>query len=206
MERSNRVLNVVKEMFPNASCELDYKNIYELLIAVVLSAQTTDKRVNIVTKELFKKYDTVQRLSEAKYEEVYEIVKSLGLAKTKARNIIELAKVIVNEYDSVVPNDRKSLESLPGVGRKTTNVILMEGFKIPAIAVDTHVSRVSNRLGLSKSDNVKIIEQDLMDLYEEKDWYYVHHGLLFFGRYFCLAVKPKCAECSLKDLCNYNKK
>lgn len=206
MERSNRVLKVVKEMFPNASCELDYTNIYELLIAVVLSAQTTDKRVNIVTKDLFKKYDTVQKLSEAKYEEVYEIVKSLGLAKTKARNIIELAKVIVSEYDSAVPSDRKCLESLPGVGRKTTNVILMEGFKIPAIAVDTHVSRVSNRLGLSNSDNVKIIEQDLMNLYEEKDWYHVHHGLLFFGRYFCLAVKPKCTECSLKDLCNYNKK
>ncbi len=206
MEKSNRILQYVREMFPEASCELDYNNMYELLIAVVLSAQTTDKRVNIVTKDLFKKYPTVEYLSDAKYEDVYEIVKSLGLAKTKARNIIELAKELVNKYNCIVPNNRNSLESLPGVGRKTTNVILMEGFKIPAIAVDTHVSRVSQRLGLTNSDNVKIIEQDLMRLYAETDWYYVHHGLLFFGRYFCLAMKPKCNECKLKDLCNYYKK
>lgn len=202
MEKSNRILNTITKMFPNASCELEYNNLYELLVAVVLSAQTTDKRVNIVTKELFNKYKTVYQLSEAKYEDVLSIIKSLGLAKSKAKNIIDLSKIIVNEYDGNVPNTREQLESLPGVGRKTCNVMLMEGFNIPSIAVDTHVSRVAKRLGLSNSDNVKIIEQDLMRVYPEEKWYYVHHGLLFFGRYFCLAINPKCVQCPLIDICN----
>lgn len=205
MEKSNRILSTIREMFPNASCELNYNNIFELLIAVVLSAQTTDKRVNIVTKELFKKYPDAVSLGNAEYKDVYEIIKSLGLAKTKTSNIINLSKVLVEKHQSNVPNKKEQLESLPGVGRKTANALLMEGFRIPAIAVDTHVSRVSNRLGLSSSDNVKIIEQDLMTIYDEKDWYFVHHGLLFFGRYFCTSLNPKCIECKLKDICNYKK-
>ena len=206
MGKSNRILLTIKEMFPNASCELNYSNLYELLIAVVLSAQTTDKRVNIVTKDLFTKFPTVESLCNATFNEVYDLIKSLGLAKTKTKNIIELANVLKDKYNSVVPNTREELESLPGVGRKTTNVMLMEGFKIPAIAVDTHVSRVSQRLSLSNSDDVKKIEQDLMKTFKEEDWYHVHHGLLFFGRYFCLAKNPKCDECTLKDLCNYHNK
>ena len=206
MEKSNRILLTIKEMFPNASCELNYSNLYELLIAVVLSAQTTDKRVNIVTKDLFAKFPTVESLSIATFNEVYDLIKSLGSAKTKTKNIIELANVLKEKYNSVVPSTREELESLPGVGRKTTNVMLMEGFKIPAIAVDTHVSRVSQRLSLSNSEDVKKIEQDLMNTFKEEDWYYVHHGLLFFGRYFCLAKNPKCDECTLKDLCNYHNK
>ena len=203
MEKSNRILNTIREMFPNASCELNYNNLYELLVAVVLSAQTTDKRVNIVTLNLFKKYPTIDSLSKANYSDVYDIIKSLGLAKTKTTNIIALANALVNEFEGVVPNTREQLQLLPGVGRKTANAVLMEGFRIPAIAVDTHVSRVSNRLGLSNSNDVKKIEQDLMKLYDEKDWYFVHHGLLFFGRYFCLSQNPKCNECSLKDICTY---
>lgn len=206
MEKSNRILLTIKEMFPNASCELNYSNLYELLIAVVLSAQTTDKRVNIVTKDLFAKFPTVESLSIATFNEVYDLIKSLGLAKTKTKNIIELANVLKEKYNSVVPSTREELESLPGVGRKTTNVMLMEGFKIPAIAVDTHVSRVSQRLSLSNSEDVKKIEKDLMNTFKEEDWYHVHHGLLFFGRYFCLAKNPKCDECTLKDLCNYHNK
>ena len=206
MEKSNRILQTIRELFPNASCELNYNNIYELLIAVVLSAQTTDKRVNIVTIDLFNKYPTPYELSNANYNDVYNIIKSLGLAKTKASNIISLSKELVNKYQSNVPNTREELQSLPGVGRKTANAVLMEGFRIPAIAVDTHVSRVSNRLGLSQSDNVKIIEQDLMNQYNENDWYFVHHGLLFFGRYFCTSQNPNCKECKLKDICNYKNK
>ena len=205
MEKSNRILQTVKEMFPNASCELNYNNHYELLIAVVLSAQTTDKRVNEVTVELFKKYPTAKYLSNANYNDVYNIISVLGLAKAKTNNIINLSKQLIEKYNNIVPNNREQLQSLPGVGRKTANAVLMEGFRIPAIAVDTHVSRVSNRLGLSNSDDVKIIEQDLMNLYDEKDYYFVHHGLLFFGRYHCLAKKPKCEECKLKDICNYQK-
>ena len=205
MEKSNRILQTVKEMFPNASCELNYNNHYELLIAVVLSAQTTDKRVNEVTVELFKKYPTAKDLSNANYNDVYNIISVLGLAKAKTNNIINLSKQLIEKYNNIVPNNREQLQSLPGVGRKTANAVLMEGFRIPAIAVDTHVSRVSNRLGLSNSDDVKIIEQDLMNLYDEKDYYFVHHGLLFFGRYHCLAKKPNCEECKLKDICNYQK-
>lgn len=192
-------------MFPNASCELNYNNLFELLVAVVLSAQTTDKRVNEVTKVLFQKYNSPISLSKADYNEIYEIVRPLGLAKSKAQNIIQLSKVLNTKYNDIVPNTRVELESLPGVGRKTANAVLMEGFRIPAIAVDTHVSRVSFRLGLSKDDNVLKIEQDLMNLFPKDEWYFVHHGLLFFGRYFCTAKKPNCEICKLKDICNYNK-
>ena len=205
MDKSNKILNLIREMFPNASCELNYNNLFELLVAVVLSAQTTDKRVNEVTKVLFQKYNSPISLSQADYNEIYEIVRPLGLAKSKAQNIIQLSKVLNIKYNDIVPNTRVELESLPGVGRKTANAVLMEGFRIPAIAVDTHVSRVSFRLGLSKDDNVLKIEQDLMNLFPKDEWYFVHHGLLFFGRYFCTAKKPNCEICKLKDICTYNK-
>ena len=205
MDKSSRILNTVKEMFPNASCELNYNNHFELLVAVVLSAQTTDKRVNLVTKELFRKYKDPVSLANANYNDVYNIISSLGLTKMKTNNIINLSKVLVNNYNSIVPNTKEELIKLPGVGDKTANAVLMEGFNIPAIAVDTHVSRVSQRLGLSASNDVKIIEKDLINQYDEKDFYFVHHGLLFFGRYHCLAKNPKCNECKLKDICNYQK-
>lgn len=206
MEKSNRVLNTIREMFPNASCELNYNNLYELLIAVVLSAQTTDKKVNQVTNTLFKKYPNPRLLSDGEYNDIYNIIKPLGLANSKTKNIKQLSLILVNKYDSIIPSTREQLESLPGVGRKTANVILMEWFKVPTIPVDTHVSRVSVRLGLSNSENVNVIEQDLMKLFPESEWYFVHHGLLFFGRYFCTAKNPNCNECKLKDLCTYNKK
>lgn len=206
MEKSNKILSTIKEMFPNASCELNYNNLYELLIAVCLSAQTTDKRVNIVTKDLFNKYPTPELLGKASFNDVYEIIKSLGLAQNKTKNIIALSNELVYKFNGEVPSTREELEMLPGVGRKTANAVLMEGFRIPAIAVDTHVSRVSNRLGLSNSTNVLTIEKDLMNLYDKKDWYFVHHGLLFFGRYFCLSQNPKCSECQLTQFCNYKNK
>ena len=203
MEKSNRILNTIKEMFPNASCELNYNNLYELLVAVVLSAQTTDKRVNIVTLDLFKKYPTVESLSKANYNDVYDIIKSLGLAKTKTTNIIALANALVNEYEGVVPNTREQLQSLPGVGRKTANAVLMEGFRIPAIAVDTHVFRVSNRLGLANANTLEKTQKQLEKVLNKEDWSKFHYALVLHGRYVCKAIKPRCEECKLKNLCLY---
>ncbi len=209
MEKSNNILNTLRKLFPDAKCELEYHNIYELLIAVSLSAQTTDKRVNIVTKQLFKLYPTPYELSKASYDDVYNCIKSLGLAQIKTKNIIALSNKLINDFSSgnseyYVPNTREELMTLPGVGRKTANVILSEGFKIPAIAVDTHIARVSNRLGLVKSNDVYIIEQTLMKLFDESDWYIVHHTLLFFGRYLCKAKNPECNRCPFKENCEEN--
>ena len=203
MEKSEAkyILDTLKKEYPEAKCELEYRNNFELLIAVSLSAQTTDKRVNVVTKDLFKKYDDPYKLKDADYEEVKEIIKSLGLSSSKARNIIDISKKLVEDYKGKVPSTREELMLLPGVGRKTSNVVLSVGFDIPAIAVDTHVKRVSNRLGLSESDDVLKIEEDLMKLFDEKDYYSVHHSLIFFGRYLCKAKNPDCNNCRLKDKC-----
>lgn len=203
MEKSEAkyILDTLKKEYPEAKCELEYRNNFELLIAVSLSAQTTDKRVNIVTKDLFKKYDDPYKLKDADYEEVKEIIKSLGLSSSKARNIIDISKKLVEDYKGKVPSTREELMLLPGVGRKTSNVVLSVGFNIPAIAVDTHVKRVSNRLGLSNSEDVLKIEEDLMKLFDEKDYYSVHHSLIFFGRYLCKAKNPDCNNCILKDKC-----
>ena len=203
MERSEAkfILDTLKHKYPEAKCELEYHNNFELLIAVSLSAQTTDKRVNVVTKELFKKYDNPYKLKDANYDEVKEIIKSLGLSSSKARNIIDISKKIVENFKGKVPSTREELMLLPGVGRKTSNVVLSVGFNIPAIAVDTHVKRVSNRLGLSNNDDVLKIEEDLMSLYDEKDYYSVHHCLIFFGRYLCKAKNPNCDICPFKDKC-----
>lgn len=203
MERSEAkyILDTLKSKYPEAKCELEYHNNFELLIAVSLSAQTTDKRVNVVTKELFKKYDNPYKLKDANYDEVKEIIKSLGLSSSKARNIIDISKKIVEDFKGKVPSTREELMLLPGVGRKTSNVVLSVGFNIPAIAVDTHVKRVSNRLGLSNNDDVLKIEEDLMNLYDEKDYYSVHHCLIFFGRYLCKAKNPNCDICPFKDKC-----
>ena len=206
MEKSkvNEILNYIEELFPDAHCELNYRNVFELIIAVSLSAQTTDKRVNEVTSVLFKEFDSPEKLALANFEAVKEIIKPLGLAQNKARNIIALAKKIVEEMDGKVPNNMEDLVSLPGVGRKTANVILSEGFGIPAIAVDTHVSRVANRLGLSSESDVNKIEEDLMKLIEKDRWHKAHHLLLFFGRYHCKAKNPLCENCKFKnDICKY---
>ena len=203
MEKSEAkyILDVLKQEYPNAKCELNFNNNFELLIAVCLSAQTTDKRVNIVTKELFEKYDNPYKLKDANYEDVKEIIKSLGLSSTKARNIIEISQKLADDFKGKVPSTREELMLLPGVGRKTSNVVLSVGFNIPAIAVDTHVKRVSNRLGLSNSEDVLKIEEDLMKLFDEEDYYQVHHCLIFFGRYYCKAKNPDCNNCILKDKC-----
>lgn len=199
------ILLEIEKLFPNASCELVYHNLYELLIAVMLSAQTTDKSVNLVTPNLFMKYPTALSLSNAEYDDVKSIIARLGLSSNKAKNIIATSKMLVEKYNGVVPSTLEELITLPGVGRKTANVVLSEGYKIPRIAVDTHVERVSKRLGIvSDSASVLDVEQTLMKLIDEPLWHKSHHLLLFFGRYFCLAKKPNCENCFYKNKCSYN--
>jgi endonuclease-3 len=192
------VKNYLDELFPNAHCELVYNNHFELLIAIVLSAQTTDNKVNSVTPVLFKKYPTIKSLADANLDEVVSILKPLGLANNKAKNIIATANIL---KDKEIPNTREELIKLPGVGRKTANVFLAEGLKINAFAVDTHVSRVAYRLGITKSEDPLIIEKDLTNLFAEEDWIKLHHQMIFFGRYFCKAKNPNCKECKLKGHC-----
>mgnify|MGYP003434302785 FL=1 len=203
-EELKDILVEIEKMFPNAGCELVYHNVFELLIAVMLSAQTTDKSVNIVTPALFKKYPNAKQLANADILEVKEIIKRIGLYSNKSKNIIAASKVLVEKYNGEVPCDLIKLMELPGVGRKTANVVLSEGFKIPRIAVDTHVERVSKRLGISNyDDSVLDVEMRLMELIDENKWHQSHHLLLFFGRYFCLAKKPNCENCFYKKSCTF---
>lgn len=190
------------KMFPDAKCELLYNRDYELLIAVVLSAQCTDKRVNEVTRILFSTYD-IFSLSKANIEDIMRIVKPLGSYTRKAEYVITIANSLVKNYNGVVPNDREYLESLPGVGRKTANVVLSNLFDVPAIAVDTHVERVSKRLKLvNAKDSVLEVEQKLMKQIPEELWSRTHHQMVLFGRYICKAKKPNCKECLFYEDCS----
>ena len=207
MNKSEIILKALDQMYPDATVELTHSNNFELLIAVILSAQTTDVAVNKVTPELFNKYPTVCELANAKLEDVENILKTIGLYKNKAKNIIKTAEILCLDHNSIVPNSREILESLPGVGRKTANVVLSNAFGVPLIAVDTHVARVSKRLGLAKeSDDVLKIEQKLYKKFKPERYTKLHHQLIFFGRYHCLAKKPKCYECPLVDICVYKNK
>lgn len=204
-EKINRILNYMNDLFPNAHCELEYNKDYELLIAIVLSAQTTDKRVNMVTKILFSKYPTLEELTEAKTEDIEKIIKPIGTFKKKSIFVKEIATRLVKEQNGIVPNNRKYLETLSGVGRKTTNVFLSEYYHVPSIAVDTHVERVSKRLGLAKQNaSVKEVEESLMKKIPKENWIKTHHQFIFFGRYHCKAIKPCCSNCQLKDICNHH--
>ena len=204
MTKSEEIRSALNELYPDAHCELNYRNDFELLIAVSLSAQTTDARVNSVTPELFKKYPGPKELAEAEQEDVEEIIRPIGLYRNKAKNIIALSKDLVERYDGQVPNDRASLEALRGVGRKTANIILNNCFDEPAFAVDTHVSRVAKRLQIADhDDDVLEIEKKLMDFFPRKDWGKLHHQMIFFGRYKCKAIKPECEDCPLKKYCDH---
>ena len=204
--KTNNILSYLDELYPNPKCELDYNKDYELLIAIVLSAQTTDKRVNKVTKILFNKYKTLDELNNANIEDISNIIKEIGTYNKKSIFIKEIVKKLVDDNNYIVPNDRKYIESLPGVGRKTANVFLSNIYDVPTIAVDTHVSRVSKRLSLAKdTDTVEIIEQKLMKKIPKDRWSKTHHQLVLFGRYKCKAVKPECNNCKLNDLCKYKK-
>ena len=204
---NKEILDLIYKMFPNPHCELEYFDDFSFLCAVVLSAQTTDKAVNLVTKPLFLKYPTVFDIASSSEDELIPILRPIGLMKNKSHYLIKISKAIVEGYGGKVPHDFNELIKLPGVGRKTANVFLAEIDKRPAIAVDTHVNRVSYRLGLSSSiDNVLKTEHELEAGFDEKDWIKVHYGLLFMGRYKCLSKNPECSDCNLKSICRYEKR
>lgn len=194
------------KMFPDARCELLYDKDYELLIATVLSAQCTDKRVNVVTRKLFARYD-ICSLADADIIEVENIIRSCGSFTKKARYIVEIAKSLVSNYEGKVPNDRNYLESLPGVGRKTANVVLSNLYDVPSIAVDTHVERVSKRLKLAlRNDTVLQVENKLMKKIPREKWSRSHHQLVLFGRYICKAKNPECDKCLFYEDCRFKDK
>lgn len=206
MTMTNTIESYLDELYPNPRCELNYTKDYELLIAVVLSAQTTDKRVNEVTKVLFDKYDTLEKLSKANIEDIKEIIKPIGTFNKKSIFVKEIAKYLLENCNGKVPNDEKILTSIPGVGRKTSNVVRSNLFNYPAIAVDTHVTRVSKRLKLAnENDDVLTIEKKLMKKFPKSSWSKLHHQLVLFGRYNCTARNPKCHDCKLKECCKNNK-
>ena len=201
---SEEVINELDKLIPNPRCELDYTKDYELLIATILSAQTTDKRVNMVTKTLFKY--SLDELANLDLKVIEDIIRPIGTYTRKAIYVKEVASRLIKEQNGKVPNDRKYLESLPGVGRKVANVVLSNLFDEPAIAVDTHVERVSKRLGFAKdTDNVLTVEKKLMKSFPKEKWSRLHHQLVLFGRYTCKSVKPECIACPFHDKCKYNK-
>jgi endonuclease III len=200
-------LDVMGEMFPDAHCELNHSNPFELLIAVVLSAQCTDALVNKVTKKLFQKYKTPEDYIKVPVEELQNDIRSIGLYRNKAKNIQKLCQTLIDSYGREVPKDRDTLMTLPGVGRKTANVVVSVAFGIPAIAVDTHVERVSKRLGICRwKDSVLEVEKTLMKKVPKEEWAITHHRMIFFGRYHCKAQNPQCPVCPLNDLCREGKK
>ncbi|KEZ53008.1 endonuclease III [Metabacillus indicus] len=200
-------MDTIGDMFPDAHCELNHSNPFELVIAVALSAQCTDVLVNKVTKSLFEKYKSPEDYLAVPIEELQNDIRSIGLYRNKAKNIQMLCTLLINEYGGKVPEDRDELTKLPGVGRKTANVVVSVAFGIPAIAVDTHVERVSKRLAICRwKDSVLEVEKTLMRKVPEEEWSLTHHRLIFFGRYHCRAQAPKCSECPLLHMCREGQK
>lgn len=200
------VMQKLYEMYPEASCALNHNNHFELLIAVALSAQTTDVSVNKITPDLFEKYPTPEKLASADIGDVENKIKTIGLFRTKSKNIINLSKDLCDRFGGEVPGNYDDLVSLPGVGRKTANVVLAEAFGVPRIAVDTHVFRVSNRIGIVDEPDVLKTEESLMKRIPKENWILFHHLLIFHGRRCCTARNPNCNECLIKDICLYNNK
>lgn len=201
-----KIVDNFNMLFPDAKCELDYKSPYQLLVAVILSAQCTDKRVNIVTKELFKKYNTPQSMLTLSQSQLEEKIHSCGFFRNKAKNILQASKDIIEKFGGNVPATMEELCSLSGVGRKTANVVISVAFGGDAFAVDTHVLRVSNRLGLASSDNPDKVELALKKFFDQKDWSRLHYQMVLFGRYKCKAIKPECAGCPFQSICKYYSK
>ncbi len=200
-------LDTIAEMFPNAECELNHRNPFDLLIAVVLSAQCTDALVNKVTVKLFEKYHTPNDYVNVTLEELQQDIRSIGLYRNKAKNIQKLCMSLLNDYNGEVPQTKEELEKLAGVGRKTANVVVSVAFGEPAIAVDTHVERVSKRLGICRwKDSVLEVENTLMKKIPKEEWSDTHHRLIFFGRYHCKSKNPNCEVCPLLDICREGKK
>ncbi len=200
-----KILEILAQMYPNPKPALVYSNPFELLIATMLSAQSTDKQVNLITKKLFKQYKTPEDYAGLAAEVLEEDIRGCGLYKNKAKNIIQTCRMLVEKFNSQVPRNREDLLALPGVGRKTANVVLSNAFGIPAIAVDTHVFRVANRLGLAGSNAVLGTEKDLMKRIPRQMWSDAHHWLIFLGREVCQARKPRCTSCPLCSACRYGR-
>lgn len=204
-KRTKIILDTLEEMYPDARCELNYETPFQLLVATILSAQTTDKKVNKVTETLFKDYPSLVEFLTISNDELEERIKEIGLYRNKSKNIILMCNQLMQKFNGEVPNTMEELITLAGVGRKTANVVLSNAFNVPSIAVDTHVFRVSNRLGLASSDNVLEVEMQLRKEIIKSRWSKTHHLLIFHGRYCCTAQRPKCAECRLKEYCVYYK-
>lgn len=203
-ERYKAVINYFESAMPIAETELVYLSPYQLLVAVILSAQCTDKRVNIITPPFFKVFPDAESLSKATTEKVFELIKSCSYPNNKAKNLVGMAQTLVNEFKGVVPSDIDELQKIPGVGRKTANVIASVVFNLPAMAVDTHVFRVSNRIGLTANSRSPLeTEKQLVKYIPKEKLVIAHHWLILHGRYVCVARKPKCSECGIKDFCEY---
>lgn len=200
-----KILNILEETYPDAKCALGFKSPYELMVATILSAQCTDVRVNKVTSELYKEYNTPEKMIELTERQLGEKIKSCGFYNNKSKNILAASKILIEKYNGKVPSNLEQLTELPGVGRKTANVVLSNAFGIPAIAVDTHVFRVSNRIGIANSKNVEDTEKQLMENIPKDRWSQSHHLLIFHGRNICIARKPKCDSCPINQYCNYYK-
>lgn len=200
-EEITNMLDLLLQAYPEAGCALEHVDTFELLVAVVLSAQTTDVSVNKVTPQLFAKYPDAKALAEADQEDVIELIRTIGMYKTKSKNIIKLAQALCRDHEGIVPEDYDALVALPGVGRKTANVVLAEGFGHQKIAVDTHVFRVSNRIGLADEKDVLKTEYALMDILPEDRWTQAHHLLIWHGRRCCSARKPRCEDCPISGIC-----
>ncbi|HVI41018.1 MAG TPA: endonuclease III [Anaerovoracaceae bacterium] len=200
-KKITEAVGLLEDMYPEADCELLFGSVFQLLVAVVLSAQTTDKSVNRVTEVLFEKYPDAESIAAMKEEELQQIIRQIGMYKTKSKNVLNLARIIKEEYHGEVPGDYEKLIKLPGVGRKTANVVLANGFGEQRIAVDTHVFRVANRIGLVEEPDVLKTELSLMKALPEKKWTQMHHALIWHGRRVCDARRPQCTVCRLNGIC-----
>ena len=203
--RTKKIVEILKETYPDAQCELNYETPFQLLVATILSAQTTDKKVNEVTETLFRDYPDVDAFLKLTNDELEERIKQIGLYRNKSKNLILMVRQLKEKFNGEVPDTMEGITSLAGAGRKTANVVLSNAFGVPSIAVDTHVFRVSNRLGLAHSDNVLEVEKQLQKELPKKEWTLMHHMLIFHGRRCCTARKTKCSECPLNTVCTYYK-
>ncbi|WP_297425907.1 endonuclease III [Clostridium sp.] len=204
--RTKKIVDILKETYPDAKCELNYETPLQLLIATILSAQTTDKKVNEVTKDLFRDYPDLDSLLTLTNDELEERIKQIGLYRNKSKNLILMFNQLKERFNGEVPKTMEELTSLAGAGRKTANVVLSNAFSVPSIAVDTHVFRVSNRLNLANSENVLEVEKQLQEELPKKEWTLMHHLLIFHGRRCCSSRNPNCGECPLDSLCKYENK
>ena len=203
--RTKKIVDILKEAYPDAKCELNYETPLQLLVATILSAQTTDKKVNEVTESLFRDYPDLDAFLTITNDELEERIKQIGLYRNKAKNLIMMFNQLNEKFNGEVPQTMEGITSLAGAGRKTANVVLSNAFGVPSIAVDTHVFRVSNRLGLANSENVLEVEKQLQKELPKKEWSLMHHMLIFHGRRCCTARNPKCEVCPLNKICTYKK-